>query len=307
MRFKGLDLNLLGALAVLLEERSVSRTAARLHLSQPAISAALARLRAYFGDPLLVTQGKRMVPTAHALALQPQLGAVLAQIDELIAGAAQFDPATSTRTFRICLSDYLITILAVDLVPRLRSEAPGILLDLAAPSEDSRIALDRGTIDLLLTPEEHCVPRHPTELLFEEQHVVAGWRGNPLMEGAMGEDAFFEAGHIAVKLGGVNPASFAETRFDAVARKRRVEITVASFTMVPPLLVGTDRLAVMHERLARSMARNFPIEWQVLPFAFPAMREMIQYNRTRTQDEGLRWLVEELKRAAGGAGAQTLS
>ncbi|WEK46309.1 MAG: LysR family transcriptional regulator [Candidatus Andeanibacterium colombiense] len=133
MRFKGLDLNLLAALSVLLEERSVSGAAARLHLSQPAISGALARLRGYFGDPLLVMQGKRMIPTAHAQALQPQLQAVLAQIDKLIAGAAQFDPPTAKRTFRISLSDYLITVLASGLVPRLRSEAPNILLDLAPP------------------------------------------------------------------------------------------------------------------------------------------------------------------------------
>ncbi|WEK46308.1 MAG: hypothetical protein P0Y56_15035 [Candidatus Andeanibacterium colombiense] len=114
----------------------------------------------------------------------------------------------------------------------------------------------------------------------------------------VGEDDFFAAGHIAVRLGGVNPASFAETRFDSILRKRHVEITVASFTMVPPLLVGTDRLAVMHERLARSMARNFPIDWQPLPVPFPPMREMIQYNRTRGEDEGLQWLIRQLKASA---------
>src|SRR5699024_7599710 len=111
------------------------------------------------------------------------------------------------------------------------------------------------------------------------------------------QTAFFAAGHIAVKLGGANPASFAETHFEAMARKRRVEITAASFTMVAPLLAGTDRLAVMHERLARSMAQNFEIDWQPLPFEFPVMREMIQYNRTRSDDVGLRWLIDELSHA----------
>jgi LysR family nod box-dependent transcriptional activator len=298
MRFQGLDLNLLAALQVLLEERSVTRAADRLHLSQPAMSAALARLRTYFDDPLLVAQGKRMIPTAHALTLLPAVEAVLTQVGELIAGAARFDPATSSRTFRICLSDYLIAVLAADLIPQLRRAAPAIMLDLVAPSEHSRVALDRGLIDLLLTPEEHCVPGHPTELLFEEEHVVAGWSGNPLIQAPLTEDAFFEAGHIAVKLGGANPASFAETRFEGMSRKRRVEITAASFTMVPPLLLRTNRLAVMHERLARSMKESFPIAWQPLPFRFPAMREMIQHNRTRGEDHGLRWLIGQLKAAA---------
>lgn len=299
MRFKGLDLNLLAALAVLLEERSVSRTAGRLHLSQPAVSAALARLRAYFGEPLLVMQGRQMIPTAHALALQPRLEGVLAQIDEMIAGAEQFDPASSTRTFRICLSDYLTAVLAPALVSRLREQAPGIALDLVLPSEDSRRALDQGLLDLLLTPEDHCVPGHPTALLFEEQHVVAGWQGNPLLATPISEDDFFEASHIAVKLGGASPASFAETRFDAMPRKRRVEITAASFTMVPPLLAGTGRLAVMHERLAHTLAHNYPILWQPLPFPFPAMREMVQHNRTRGDDPGLQWLIGELMASAG--------
>jgi hypothetical protein len=71
--------------------------------------------------------------------------------------------------------------------------------------------------------------------------------------------------------------------------------------MVPPLLVGTDRLAVMHERLAVAMARSYPIAWQVLPMPFPTMREMIQYNRARTDDAGLHWLMNEISRAAANS------
>jgi DNA-binding transcriptional LysR family regulator len=304
MRFKGLDLNLLLTLDVLLDERSVSRAGERLNLSQPAVSAALARLRDYFGDPLLVPQGRRMIPTALALTLKPRLTGILAQADELISGAVQFDPASSKRLFRICLSDYLITVLSEALLPRLKAVAPHIALDLLPPAEESRTALDRGLIDLLITPVEHCVPGHPTELLFEERHVVAGWSGNPMFENELSEDDFFAAGHIAVRLGGINPASFAETRFAALERERRVEIFAASFTAVPVLLVGSDRLSVMHERLACFMAKRFPIRWQPLPFAFPVMREMLQYNRTRQDDLGLGWLISELFRAAQRAGAK---
>ena len=92
MRFKGLDLNLLVTLDVLIEERSVSRAAERLHLSQPSVSAALAKLRDYFNDPLLEIQGKRMVPTAHALQLRPVLAEVLGNVDRMIIQARHFDP-----------------------------------------------------------------------------------------------------------------------------------------------------------------------------------------------------------------------
>ena len=92
----------------------------------------------------------------------------------------------------------------------------------------------------------------------------------------------------------MNRASFAESQLDLLPRKRRIEITAASFTTVPDLLVGTHRLAVMHERLAKVMTERVPIAWQDLPFEFPVMREMIQFNRTRAQDRGLAWLVDQL-------------
>jgi DNA-binding transcriptional LysR family regulator len=282
----------------LLEERSVTRAAKRLNLSQPAVSAALARLRGHFGDALLIAQGRRMVPSAGALAMRTELKVILASINELVVRSANFDPATSQRTFRICASDYLVAVLFPKLVPDLAQQGPAVGLDIVPPSEEARTALDRGELDLLLTPQEHCVPGHPTHLLFEEHHVVAGWNGNPALAEPLTQDVFFAAGHIAVRVGEVNRASFAESKLDALPCKRRTEITASSFTTVPDLLVGTNRLAVMHERLARVMAERMPIAWQRLPFGFPPMREMIQLNRTRAQDRGLAWLIERLKGAA---------
>jgi DNA-binding transcriptional LysR family regulator len=299
MRFKGLDLNLLVALDILLEERSVSRAAARLNLSQPALSAALARLRAYFGDPLLVPQGRRMIPTAEACSIQRGLGAILGSIQELIVRSTLFDPAKSDRVFRISASDYLVAVLFPQLISRLDQEAPQIGLDLMPPSEEAQSALERGDLDLLLTPAQHCVPGHPASLLFEERHVVAGWRGNPLLARPISQEEFFTAGHVAVRIGQTNRASFAESQLEALERKRRIEITAASFTTVPDLLGGTRRLAVMHERLARLMARRLPIAWQELPFDFPVMREMIQFNSARSDDKGLQWLSSRILQAAG--------
>ena len=302
MRFKGLDLNLLVALDALLEERSVSRAAERLNLSQPALSASLARLRSYFGDPLLVAQGRRMIPTAEARAIGREIKPILTSVDGLLARSIAFDPAASNRVFRISASDYLIAVLFPRLVPRIEKQAPHIGLDLVAPSQEAQTALERGELDLMLTPEEHCVPAHPTELLFEERHVVVGWKDNPLIAAPLTEEAFFDAGHVAVRIGQTSRASFAESHLDAFARKRRIEITAASFTTVPDLLIGTRRLAVMHERLARLMAQRLPIVLHPLPFAFPAMREMAQYNSARHGDAGRAWLLDLLKESILAAG-----
>jgi DNA-binding transcriptional LysR family regulator len=304
MRFKGLDLNLLPALDVLLDERSVSRAAQRLNLSQPALSASLAKLRSYFGDPLLVSQGRRMIPTAEARAIQRELGPILANIEELIARSTAFDPATSDRIFRISASDYLVAVLFPRLIRALEREAPFIGLDLLAPSQDAQTALERGDLDLLLTPEEHCVAGHPATLLFEERHVVAGWKGNPMLAKPISEAEFFAAEHVAVRIGQVNRASVAESHLESLADDRRIKIVAASFTTVPDLLVGTHRLAVMHERLARLTAERLPIAWQDLSFPFPAMREMIQFNRTRSEDAGLRWLIGQIHLASGEPASQ---
>lgn len=298
MRFKGLDLNLLVAFDVLLDESNVSRAAERMHLSQPAVSAALRRLRDYFNDPLLALHGKRMVPTPHAMALRPQVKQLLADVEAVIGRSTRFDPATSDRWFRICVSDYLSTVLFGALIPALQVAAPAIRLDLQPPSEDMPVLLERGEIDMVLTPDQHCTPGHPTELLFEERHVVAGWRGNPIMGSPISEEAFYGAGHVAVEIGRLSRVSFAEIHLRARGRDRRVEVIASSFSLVPELLVGSDRLAIMHERLAQTLTRRLPITWQPLPFDFPMMREMIQYHRTRVDDPGLRWLVAQIHLAA---------
>lgn len=298
MRFKGLDLNLLVTLDVLMDERSVSRAAERLHLSQPAVSAALARLREYFNDPLLEVQGKRMIPTAQALQLQPALSELLANVDRMLLQSRQFDPATSSRWFRICVSDYLTTVLMPRFVALLQARAPGVKLDLQQPSELAQARLEQGAIDVLVLPQENCLRDHPAELLFEEHYVVAGWSGNPLLAQPLDEEAFYAASHVAVGIGEQDRASFAEDQLLSRGRERRIDMLVSSFTQAPELLLGTLRLTVMQGRLARALALRQAVAWQPMPFEFPVMREMVQYHRARSADQGLAWLVEQLHEAA---------
>ena len=298
MRFKGLDLNLLVTLDVLIEERSVSRAAERLHLSQPAVSAALAKLRDYFNDSLLESQGKRMVPTAYAMQLHPVLADVLGNVDRMIIQGRHFDPATSDRWFHVCLSDYLSTVLFPRLMPLLQSQSPRIRLELLPPSEHALELLEQGEIDVALLPQENCLPDHPAELLFEEHFVVAGWSGNPLLAKPIDEAGFFGASHVAVLVGTTPRRSFAEDQLQQRGRDRQVEVVASSFMQVPELLVGTARITVMHERLARTLATRLPLVFQPLPFEFPVMREMIQYNRGRMSDASLGWLIARLQEAA---------
>jgi LysR family transcriptional regulator, nod-box dependent transcriptional activator len=294
MRFKGLDLNLLLAFDVLLETRSVTRAAERMHLSQAAMSSALGRLREYFGNEILVVSGKRMYPTAFAQALVPQVRDCVRQLDSLVSAVPAFDPESSRRSFRLVTSDYLTTVVLAPLMSRLATSAPGVRLDILLPSDFVQKQIEDGDVDLLITPEGYVSPDLPSELLFEERQVVAGWSSNPLLKGPITEEQFFAAGHVGVMIGNHHISSYADRFLQSSGRVRRLEVIAPSFTTVPALLENTLRLSLMHERLARAMTARFAIALAPVPFDMPPLREMVQYHFARAKDEGLIWLREQL-------------
>lgn len=295
MRFNGLDLNLLVAFEALMQTRGVSRAAERLNMSQPAMSAALGRLRGFFNDDLLVVHGKRMHPTAFAEGILPQVKEALRTLEAMITSPSEFDAPTSQRVFRICASDYVVASVLRRLVTVIAEEAPRVKLDIILPSEDALAQLDQGKIDLMITPEYIVSSDHPSDLLYVERQVVVGWSHNPLMSGDMTEEDFFGSGHIAVAFGSGRTTSFADRQMELSGRKRHVEIVAPFFTAVPWLLEGTLRLAIMHERLVGALAGRFEIASCELPFAMPAMRQMVFYHEARRDDAGLAWLRAKLQ------------
>lgn len=296
MRLDNFDLNLLVALEVLLEERNVTRAARRLNVTQSAMSASLKRLRDSFQDDLLVPHGKKMIPTQHALNLAPEVSLALMRLKSLIATSTRFDPATSRRRFRISASDYLTTVLIGRLIELLQVEAPGIRLNLSLPSSQSTARLEAGEIDLLLTPDEFMTSDHPRELLFEERHVIVGWRQNPVMRAPITQATFLDCGHVTVRIS--NQDTFIEAILLKLFPERRIEVSAQSFIQVPWLLRGTNRLSVMHERLAKVTAPMFDLAIAEPPFPLPVMREMMQSHVARSNDEGLMWLRERIKKFA---------
>jgi DNA-binding transcriptional LysR family regulator len=292
MRFNRLDLNLLVALNVLLRERSVTRAARELNLSQPAMSASLARLRVYFNDEILVSQGKSMMPTAHAQNLAPLVAQALVDIEMRIMGAAIFDPATSQRSFRMCASDYVTVVLLQPLLAKLEKCAPGVRVEISAPAPEALPQLERGEIDFLLTPEQFAASEHPRQLLFEEKHVVVGCRDNPIFTRELTAERFFEQGQIV--MGVDHGQCFAEREMGELNRRRRIDVICASFLAVPWMLTGTSRISLMHERLAQLMVKQLPLAIAPLPFEFPLMREIVQYHSARVEDRGMQWMLNAL-------------
>lgn len=181
---RGLDLAHLRAFDALMRERSVSRAAARLFLSQPALSAALKRLREVFGDPLFVRSPQGVTPTSRAHALAPAIEQVLLDLQQLLNTHAGFDPARSERILRIAGSDNLGRIALPPLCRMLA--ARGATVRIAWELADFAQVVDRlkrGDVQLGLIPAFAPVTGVDTTLLYEDGHVVAGRLGHPLLSG----------------------------------------------------------------------------------------------------------------------------
>lgn len=298
MHLNGLDLNLLVALDALLITRNVTRAAERLNLSQPTLSGALARLRDHFGDPLLVRMGRRMELTPRAELLQEAVRDILLRIDTSLSAQPQFDAASSTRCFTLLVSDYTLAVLMPHLLGLAAKQASGVRFDFRRlTGAEPALALERGEADLLFIPQQFASSDHPAEILFEEGLVCAVWQGSRHARGKLTRRTYEEAGHVDLHPTDVPAISVVGPLLQHLGMLRRVEVSSHSFLTLPALVVGTDRIATIHHRLAHAAMSAWPILLRPPPIALPPLTMVIQWHRLRALDPGLEWL-RDLIRAA---------
>ena len=292
----GLDLNLLVALDALFAEKSVSRAGERLHLSQSATSGALARLREVFQDQLLVPVGRKMVMTPVAEALVDPVRDFLLQAEAILNNNPVFDPASSTRKFRVLMSDYVETVLMTEALPRMEQFAPGIRFEFVSNFEGGFEALDRGEIDLSIAPSLRLTSEHPSEPLFEDEFVCVIWSGNSRVKSAISLDEYLAMGHIVVRFGKRQElTTFDEWFMERLGHERRIEVVTPAFNLVPQVLVGTHRIATLHRRLALFHQRYLPLKIMKPPFEIATLQESMQWHKSRDRDPGTVWLRSLLK------------
>jgi len=299
MNFKGLDLNLLVALDAVLSERSVSRAAERLFLSQPAMSNALARLRDYFHDPLVVQQGRQLMLTPRSEALRQPVHDVLMMVEAAIADSSDFDPAKVEREVRVLASDFTTRVLLRPLLERLSALAPNIRFNVLSQSA-VHVAdlLDRGEVDLLIIPTRFQHPDHPAEPLFEESYVCVLWSGNTSASAQLTFDEYVAAEHVVVEFAGGRAPAFDSWFLDRFGIVRRIAVRTQSLTNLCELVVGTQRIATVHRRLAEYETRALPLRMCEPPLDIPKVVECVQWHRVRSHDPVLRWLIEQLRAVA---------
>lgn len=297
MRFNKLDLNLLVALDHLLNLRSVSAAAERMNMTQSAMSNALLRLRDYFDDDLLVKVGRRLELTPRGEALKDPVRDVLVRVEWTISTTSQFDPAKSDRQFNILVSDYTLATLIPEVLRRSRQIAPTVRFNFLHQVDASERLLDRGEVDLLVIPWEFCSRRHPSETVLEEDFVGVVWSGGKLAKGKLSRRDFVEASHVVMQPPG-GAQSLESVYFKQNGVVRRVDVTTYSFNTIPLLIVGTDRIATIHARLARQAQRMLPVQIVDLPFRLPRMKQALQWHKHRSQDAALIWLRRLIRDAA---------
>lgn len=295
MNLQSFDLNLLLAFEALMVERSVTRAARRIHLSQPAMSNALARLRRTFDDPLLVRAPEGMKPTPLALSLMAPVRAALSQLRAALEEKPTFDPAASKRTFHLLANDYAEILLFPRTLSELHAMAPGVVIRIdrqrnlfqppppSSLGESHDLAIGFFPDALSLEASLH------SELLWEEKNVCIASRSHPSIRGRLTLKQYATASHVAVFYKSEGPGVI-DTILQQKGYSRRVAMFVPHFASVPFVVATTDFVATVPERLANRFAPMLKLQVLPAPIAIPPFRLTMVWHERSDTDPAHNWL-----------------
>lgn len=315
MNFRSLDLNLLRVFDVVMAERSLTRAAQRLSLTQPAVSNAMRRLRDAVGDELVVRSGGGIEPTPRALALWPPVREALAQLQDTLA-PGRFDPASAHSTFVLAMADATAATLVPFLVQILEREAPGVSVRVVPlTTRDPRRLLTEGTADMAvghfpavladLTARAQAGDAlgFESRRLYDGQYVCVMRQGHPLAAQPLTLDAYCAARHMLVSFSG-RPYGFIDEALASLGRERRVVLTVNQFFTAGRVVLGSDLLTVLPRHFVPVTGIADALVERPLPMDVPAVHVDALWPRRGGQDTALAWLRQALVRCARQAFAE---
>lgn len=280
MDTKRLDLNLLQALDALLAERNVTKAALRLSISQPALSAQLARLREELGDPLLTPVQRGMMPTARALELQKPLRDALDQLQAVMAKAETFNPAKAKLTVSIAASDYIQSALLIPFLVQLRQTAPSIRV--ALRRLDGNLLekeMERGEVDLAVMVPDNAPPNLRSRHLFDETMVCVVRKGHPKVGRKLTLELMTSLEHILLSPRGGSFTGSVDDALAAHGEKRKVAISASSFLWLLDMVRNSDMMAIAPASLVKRQAEGLSVF--APPIAVPGFGiSMLWHERT---------------------------
>jgi DNA-binding transcriptional LysR family regulator len=300
LRLANLDLNLLLSLRALLTERNVTRAAAALGLSQPAVSAALARLRRHYRDDLLVRVGNRYELTPLALRLVERTESAVAGIEGVFSAAPDFDPASTTREFTLLVSDYATTVLGVPLAAALAERAPCARLALRPHSPEDVVggaARLRG-VDGLVMPHGF-VDDLPYLDLYADRWVLLAAVDNTRVGAHATLDDLAALPWVTIYH---RPTAFtpAALQLRTLGIEPRAQVVVESFLPVPDLVAGTERVALVQARLAARLGPGDGVRVLDAPFEVAPLLEALWWHPMYDADPAHRWLRAVVAEVSAG-------
>lgn len=292
------DLNLLRALDALLDEPQVSAAARRLNLSQPATSAALARLRGALGDALLVRAGNQMLPTALAELLRPKVRRLLAEIEQTLRAPANFSPANCERSFRIAANDYAVTAVLAPLLEYLQRKAPRITVEVLPFEDDFHRRLAEDKYDLAIRDRWSIHSWRHLETLFREEYVCIARRDHPRLSRTPTLDEFLAEGHVLISPSGRVPG-VVDKALEKQKRKRRVVVTLPHFLAAPAVIARTDYVMTIARRVALRLAQIYKLRVFPPPMRLDGFEVVMAWHPRSQADAGINWLRDQVRKKAG--------
>ncbi len=295
MNLRSVDLNLLTMFDAIMVERNMTRAAAQVGMTQPAMSNALGRLRALTGDPLFIRTAKGMTPTARAEALADPIRRALDLVRTGLSDSALFDPKTSARSFTLAMGDYCEVAYLPRVLAALRTDAPNIHLSMIAPAGATlRKELKEGVVDLVWDASPIDYAGYQSEKLIDDSVVWIMSKNHPLTKKeTLSAEDYQSASHIRL-----DPGFTYVHDFDRYVRQKGIhrdfDVEVARIVPMVFIVAETDHVATMPRRMAEKFAKSLSLVIQPLPFDIPSSPLFQSWHSSMENDPGHQWLRQRL-------------
>lgn len=296
INLSSIDLNLLVAFEALYAERSVTSAAQRIHVGQPAMSAALGRLRSLFADDLFIRVGREMKPTAKAEAIAPQVMAALNTVRATLLDLQTFDPATSHTVFTFATSDYFASLILPRLVTLFQAQAPHVDLRLITVEKESFVELlENGVIDVALGTFNDLPPHILEQPLLSEQFVGICRISHPALE----------SGNVSLSQFVQFPHALFTLRRDAIGAidqvlaeqglHRRISVTIPYWFALPMMIAQSNLLTAIPSCLCKHFTEHYPLQAFEIPLKLPSWSVSIAWSKLSDRDAANLWLRQMIQ------------
>ncbi|MFA0810049.1 LysR family transcriptional regulator [Microbulbifer epialgicus] len=292
INIRNIDLNLLRAFDILMDERNVSRAAERLSVTQPAVSGMLTRLRSSLNDPLFIRSQHGISPTPRALELAGPVKKILSEIEDILAPTT-FDPKESTMKLSIAATDYALKVIVTPLIYALQEEAPNIRISIQPINDSQTFALmERGQLDLAITTPDSVHKELRAKTLFKEDYTCIMASGHPhAHKNTLTLDEFCSLKHGIVSFSGNTFHGVTDTVLNSMGRHRQVTISVPSFLSLIEILKNCELCAVIPKRLICGIDGLATI---TLPFEIPGFSKIMAWHERTHYSPAHIWIRERI-------------